>query len=525
VRTQWSKSLFTGDHSWPNRDGRAESPDVVRRREILRGSLAALIGLGLKPSAAWAAFDKDEFVTLDATAQAELIRTGQASAREIVEAAIARIERLNPVVNAVCTTEFDRALDVLSRPLGEGPFAGVPYLIKELTAVNGSRVTYGSRAFQNNIAQNQSAYVDRLLDLGFVVLGRSNSPEFGLLGTTEPILFGATRNPWNPDYNSHGSSGGSAAAVATGIVPMADATDGGGSIRIPASACGVFGLKVSRGRMPRMSPPDVVIDLLAVQHCVSRSVRDSARLFAAMEDRTSGSISPVGLVERPITRGLRIAYSTASGYGAAVHRDCVAAVRSTAELLEELGHRVEEQTFDYSSEAFQHHFMVLWSALAAGAVASVGSRPGRRRLNRTFEPWTLGLADYFQGLPRDAVPTAVEFMSAIAREYEAFHRRYDAYLTPVMAAPPVRNGAHAPDLPYAQLLERVTSQFQFTPIVNAVGACAMSVPLHWSDDGLPIGCHFSAALGNEGELLALAYQLEAARPWANRWAPVSALYQ
>ena len=503
-----------------------ELPDLVRRREILQGSLAAMAGLGLKPSAVLAAFDnRDEFVTLDATAQAELIRTAQVSVREIVEAAIVRIERLNPAINAVCTTEFDRALNGLSTPLGGGPFAGVPYLIKELTDVNGSRVTYGSRAFRDHVAQDQSAYVNRLLELGFVVLGRSNSPEFGLLGTTEPILFGATRNPWNPDYNSHGSSGGSAAAVAAGMVPMADATDGGGSIRIPASACGLFGLKVSRGRMPRIGPPSVVGDLLGVQHCVSRSVRDSARLYAAMEDRTSQSVPPVGLIERPTTRRLRIAYSTTPSYGEAVHPDCVAAVHSTAQLLEELGHRVEERTFDYSPEPFFYHFMVLWGALAAGAATSGGWRPGSPGFDKAFEPWTLGLADYFQSLPDDAIPTAVEFMSGIAREYEAFHRRYDAYLTPVMAAPPVRNGAHAPDLPYEQLLEQLTEQFQFTPIVNAVGGCAMSVPLHWSSDGLPIGCHFSAALGNEGELLALAYQLEAARPWANRWAPVSAFYQ
>ncbi len=489
-------------------------PDLVRRREILQGSLGAIAGLAFKPSAALAAFDnRDEFVTLDATAQAELIRTGQASAHEIVEAAIGRIERLNPAINAVCTPEFEKALESLSNPLGEGPFAGVPYLIKELTRVIGSRATYGSRAFRDNVAQYQSAFVDRLLSLGFVVVGRSNSPEFGLLGTTEPMLFGATRNPWNRDFNAHGSSGGSAAAVAAGMVAMADASDGAGSIRIPASACGLFGLKVSRGRMPRSYRPSVANDLLAVQHCVSRSVRDSARLYAAMEERTSELYAPVGLVERPTTKRLRIAFSTAPSYGEAVHRECVAAVLSTANLLDELGHRVEERTFDYAPELFFDYFMVLWSAMAP------------KVFDEAFEPWTLSLADYFSELPEDALPTAVEFMSGITREYEAFHRRYDAYLTPVMGGPPVRNGDHAPDLPYELLLKRLKEQFQFTPVTNAVGGCAMSVPLYWSNDGLPIGSHFSAAAGGEGKLLALAYQLEAARPWANRWAPLSAFYQ
>jgi amidase len=186
---------------------------------------------------------------------------------------------------------------------------------------------------------------------------------------------------------------------------------------------------------------------------------------------------------------------------------------------------VEERNFDYSPELFWEHASVLFSSLAAESAMFGGWSPGGSGFDEAFEPWTLGQAEYFSGLPDDALPTALEFMSGITREYESFHRKYDAYLTPVMGAPPVRNGAHAPDQPYEQLLARVKEQFQFTQIVNAAGGCAMSVPLYWSSDGLPIGSHFSAAVGSEGKLLALAYQLEAARPWTNRWAPISAFYQ
>lgn len=483
---------------------------MLTRRALLARSIAAATTLAATPVLRTFAAPSDDFWRLDATAQADLVRRGEASALELVNAAIARIERIDPQLNAVVLELFERARSRARRP-GEGPFAGVPFLIKDLDDLAGARTSMGSRLFEGHVATENGPYVEAALATGVIPVGKSNTPEFGLIGTTESIALGACRNPWNRDHTPGGSSGGAGAAVAAGLVPFAHATDGGGSIRIPAACNGLFGLKPSRGR-PGMGAAGP--DAISVQFCVSRSVRDSANLFAATE-RPGGTHAPVGAVRGPSDRRLRIAFSTRSYTGAAPHPDVEAAAQRAARLCSELGHEVVEAAPSVDGPEFIDSFMTTWSALAANVLAMARAR--ELEPEAVLEPWTLGLAAQYAELPAGAYEGAVAHFTALRLAYEAFYDRYDLVLTPTLAAPPIRIGDQAPTVPWAELERRVFDWVAYTPIHNATGSPAMSVPLGTSRDGLPIGIQFAARPGAERTLLELAFELEAAAPWADRW--------
>lgn len=490
---------------------------ITRRALLARtaavAGTAALAAPALRP---WAAFatPADPFWRLDATAQAELVRRGEASALELVNAAIARIEALNPAINAVISPLFKEARAAARGPLAEGPFSGVPYLIKDLDDLAGVPTTGGSRLFADHVAETSSPHVQRSLAAGLIALGKSNVPEFGLLGTTESLLHGPCRNPWNLEHTPGGSSGGAAAAVAAGLVPFAHATDGGGSIRIPAACCGLFGLKPSRGRLGP-GEADAGVDI-SVKHCVSRSVRDSAALFAATEYQGDDAVlPPVGFVRGPSNRRLRIAFSTRTYTGAAPHPQVEAAAQQAAALCARLGHGVEEAAPVVDGEQFVDAFMTVWASGPAALLAEARQR--NLDPESVLEPWTLALADMYAKKPATALADAIAHFRQIEDVYRAFFTRYDMVLTPTLAAPPVRIGEQAPTVAFDDLYERVTGWVAYTPVHNATGNPAMSVPLGWSADGLPIGIQFAAARGEERLLFELAYELEEAAAWTERW--------
>lgn len=487
----------------------------LNRRTFLGTAAASAIVAGAASLRAPFAYAKENFGNLDAMAQAELVRKREVTALELVDAAIARIEAVNPRVNAVVTAFFDKARAAAKGKLPGGPLSGVPYLIKDLDDVAGTRCTSGSRLFANTISQKTSPVPESAIRAGMVILGKSNTPEFGLLGTTESLLLGPCHNPWNLDHSSGGSSGGAAAAVASGMLPVAHASDGGGSIRIPASACGLFGMKPSRGRMNlnlKMAAD------IGVENCVSRTVRDSAMVFSLSED--PAPLKPVGFIRGPSKKRLKIAFGTLNYYGNEPHEDVKAAVDATAKLCADLGHEIVEARNPVSGQAFIDAFLTVWASGPASFVQLAKSRG--LKPEDVLEPWTLGLAEFYARKPKGALQASLAFFADAERKVDAFMAQYDAWLTPVTQTPAPMLGEQAPTVPFDTLYERTVKYVSYTPIHNVAGTPAMSVPLGMSPDGLPIGSQFAAAKGGEGLLYALAYELEEAQPWAGRRAPVFA---
>jgi amidase len=474
--------------------------------------------------------DSDSFVGLDATAMADLVRRGEASATELVAAAIARIERLNPRLNAVVTAAYDEALAAAAGNLPGGPFAGVPFLLKDLrTACAGLRMTDGSRWLGGYVPDYDNVLVGRYRRAGLLPLGRTNSPEFGLLPTTEPALHGPCRNPWDLGHSTGGSSGGAAAAVAAGIVPMAHATDGGGSIRIPAACCGVFGLKPTRGRITFAPDLGDVMSGLVNHHAVTMSVRDSAALLDAVAGPAPGDPYLAPPPERPYAAEvgadpgrLRIAFATTALDGTQ-HPDCVAAVEDAARLCADLGHVVEEARPDLDLGAFGDGFITVFCTGLAWTLEGLARRSGLEPSPERVEPLTWALYQRGRAVSGADYLAAVQALQADTRRLARFLGSHDLWLTPTVAAPPPPLGHFdpAPDDPLRGL-DRAREFIPFTPLANAAGLPAMSVPLCWNAAGLPIGTHFMARLGEEGLLFRLAAQLEAARPWRARRPPVSA---
>jgi amidase len=384
----------------------------------------------------------------------------------------------------------------------------VPYLIKDLNNVAGERTTWGSRFSADTPAIANDLMPQKAIDAGLVIVDKTNTPEFGLLPTTESIRLGPCHNPWNLDCSPGGSSGGAAAAVAAGLVAAAHASDGGGSIRIPSSCCGVFGLKPSRLRM-NLGPENTVLGGTVTENCVSRTVRDNAMLFSLTEDTGDfARFKPIGFVAGPAKRRLRIAFTTTSCNGVEPHPDVKAAVEASAKLCDSLGHTIVPAQNPVNGEAFYEAFLVVWSSLPAMLA--------RRAQSDLFEPYTLELADYFMKLPPDALPKAWAVFKETEAHVDAFMANYDAWLTPVLALPPVRLGELAPTVDPKTLFERRMHYVVYTQIRNVAGTHAMSAPLGMSHEGLPIGSQFAAAKGREDLLYALAYELEAAQPWATR---------
>jgi amidase len=458
---------------------------------------------------------------LDATGVAECIRAKDFTAREALDAAIARVEKVNPQLNFIATPAYDygraRAAAALS-----GPFAGVPTLIKDLLPLAGLPTKYGCRALANFQLPDQSQYADALLGAGLVPLGKSTTPEFGLTATTEPLLGGPTRNPWDVSKSSGGSSGGAAVAVASRAVPIAHASDGGGSIRIPASCNGLFGLKVSRNRTIDARSLEIGI-VLSVNGCVSRSVRDTATWLSVTEQTgPNAELPPTGMVSGPNKQRLRIGLCIADARGRDPDPDVRDAIQDVATLCRDLGHQVREMKLPIDGASFADAFTLAWAAIASAVTKQVQAAAPGMPLEHLLEPLTLGLAERFDGAPAGAFEGAVALLNEAGERYAAMFNDIDVLLTPVLASTPPAIGEVGP-LSGMEGFAKVERYVGYTPLQNAAGAPAISVPLAWSPvSGMPIGAHFSAAKGQERRLLELAYELEQARPWIGRKPAVNA---
>lgn len=454
----------------------------------------------------------------DATEMAAMIRRGDLTALEAVDTAIARAEAAQPKLNFLVTQMFDQARARAKAGNLSGPFAGVPYLIKDMYDVEGAPTRHGSRCTALlPPAKSTAPYVKALEAAGLISIGKSALGEFGYLPSTEPLAFGPTRNPWNLALSPGGSSGGAAAAVAAGVVPFADAADGGGSIRIPASACGLFGLKPSRGRLIGQQPASATFEL-TVEHGLTRSVRDSAALFAATEQSQAG-LSPVGHVTGPSKQRLRVGYLVDSISGRKPDRDVMAGLEASAKLMEGLGHRVEPTAWPFDGDRFTEDFGTVWIVGAANVVGLIRKVLGREPDETVLEPFTLEMGRRASELPAGALEAATARLTADAAAYDAWFNRFDVILSPVLLTPPGPIGQITGAVPADVLIERMSAFGDHTTVHNLAGAPAMSVPLHWTQSGLPVGMQFAARRGQERMLFELAYELETARPWADRRPP------
>lgn len=463
----------------------------------------------------------NELGDLDATALAQLVEKKEVTPLELVEQAIERIEAKNPVLNAVVMPMFDEARRLAKTELPQGPFTGVPFLLKDLLgAYAGVPLSFGSSVMKDYVPKQDSELTRRFKRAGLIVLGKTNTPELGILPTTEPALFGPAKNPFDPTRMTGGSSGGSAAAVASGMVPMAHGNDGGGSIRIPASCCGLFGMKPTRGRNPL--GPDVgdIMNGLVVEHVVTRSVRDSARLLDAIHGPDVGAPYVAPEPRRPFAedaarepRRLRIAFSVRASTGVAIDPECVRAVHETVKLLEELGHQVEEAEPELDAPLLNHAFIAVWAAGVAADLKKIEAMNVEVR-DEDLEPLTRGLRDMGSAVSAADYLNAVAVLQGVGRGMGRFLVRYDAWLTPTLASPPLPLGSFEREDDPMYGLARSAEFVPFTPIANVSGQPAMSVPLFRTASGLPVGSHFVGRFGQEGALFSLAAQLEKARPWS-----------
>ncbi len=470
----------------------------------------------------------DEIADLDATAQAELVRRKEVTPAELVSAAISRIEALNPKLNAVIVPLYEQARAAAASPPNGATFAGVPFLLKDLVAeYAGAPLSDGSAFLAgHNVSTEDSELVRRYKRAGLIILGKTNSSEFGLLPTTEPDRFGPTRNPWNTERGTGGSSGGSAVAVATGMVAAAHANDGGGSIRIPASCCGLVGLKPTRGRNSLGPNYGDIGSGIICEHVVTRSVRDSAAIL----DATAGSIAGDPYAPAPPERAfadevgretgrLRIGLGTVPLTGVPAHGDCIAAAESAARLCEDLGHEVAEASPRVDSERLFKSFGILMAGYLCWAIDDWARRTGRTPSEESFEAVTWQMYRNGKKQTGGGYLMAVEDLQRVARDFAGFFVDHDVWLTPTLARPPVPLGyfGYAPET-RRQHIERLGHFTGFTLIANATGQPAISLPLQWSGDGLPIGVQLTGRYGDEAPLIRLAAQLEQARPWA-AWRP------
>jgi amidase len=481
----------------------------------------------------------EDLAKMDATAQAELVRSGEASPRELVEAAIARVEAVNPELNAVIHELFEQGVEEASSPeLPDGPFKGVPFLFKDLgAAYAGQPLHLGMKLLKEAgfRAPVDTTLAERFRAAGFVVIGKTNTPELGILPTTEPEAYGASRNPWNTDHTTGGSSGGSGAAVASGMVPVAHANDGGGSIRIPASANGLVGLKPTRQRISEGPMIGDNMTGLTVELALSHTVRDTAAILDAVEGAAPGDpyVAPAPLrpyvEELEANRTLRIGVQADPPVpGLDSDPECVAAVETARKLLESLGHTVEDsspvdpqlaETLD-----LEDSFMTRWAAGQAATLDQLAMIVGREITADDVEPLTWALAEVGRERSSARYLSDVGLHQLVARGIAAwFEGGYDLLLTPTMAEPPVPLGTydqHAGDP--LDAFRRAVPAGAFTAIFNSTGQPAISLPLHWTADELPIGIQLVAPFGREDLLIDVAAQLEREQPWIERRPPVFA---
>lgn len=486
--------------------------------------------------------DFQEYRRHDGIGLAAAVAAGHCSADTLLTLAAERAAAVNPVLNALVIDMMDLARQRVAGPLS-GPFAGVPFLIKDILQDHaGVLSTAGCRAFRDRVAQEDAYMVRRWRDAGLVMFGKTATPELALKGYTESTLYGATRNPWNPALTPGGSSGGAAAAVAAGIVPMAGANDGGGSIRIPAAMCGLVGLRPSRGRVSVGPAQAEVWEGANSDGIVCRSLRDAAHMLDVMAGPEPGEPYPQALpgqpwaeTLRPPDRPLRIAFSRRSPLGTPVDPEIVSALDTTVSWLEDLGHRVEEAAPAIDGGALAQAFFVMYFGQAAATVGealAAGARPS------DFELDTRALALIGETLSAGDYVRAHRKWNGFGRQLAAFYERYDLYLTPTLAQPPAEIGSQQMPAWQAAALkpvlalglgraltasgavepmaEQQLARVPFTQLANLTGTPSMSLPLHQSSQGLPIGMLFNAPMGREDRLLQLGVQLESAHPWFDR---------
>jgi amidase len=490
-----------------------------------------------------------EYGRYDALGLAELVRTGQLAPAELLEEALARTAQVNPKINAVIHLMEGRAREALATGLPDGPFRGVPFLIKDLiTGYAGEPMRCGSRLLKDFVPPEDEELTRRYKAAGLVIFGKTNTPEFGVTNVTEPELFGPTLNPWNLERTPSGSSGGSAAAVAARIVPAANANDGGGSIRTPASNCGLVGLKPSRGRNPTgPQAPDVWWGFIG-EHVVTRTVRDSAALLDATAGDYPQQLMRLPAAERPFleeTRRepgrMRIAFSYDPGLGKTLHPENRKALEATTAGLDRLGHEIVEVHLPLPPESFVEGYAALVSADVAATLRMAKTIVGREATSDDVELATWVLARMGEAQSAADVASAMWTMQTFSRQWLAWSSAFDVLLTPTVGVPPMPIGAYRLSalqrqglklltaLPAGALLSqrsKVVEAFEpvfeaspYTMVANVTGQPSMSLPLHWTADGLPMGMLFTARIGDEATLFRLAAQLEQAMPWGGRIAP------
>lgn len=505
----------------------------MSRREVVAGTVAAAGLAAAAPALSKGKASKSASLIQehDALGLADLVRRKQVTPTELLDMSIAATEAVNPKINFLAQNHYDYGRAAIARGLPDGPFTGVPWLIKDLnTYIAGLQTGQGSRYYANNRATETSELVKRYERAGLVIFGKTTTPEFGLTPTTESAATGATRNPWNTGHITGGSSGGAAAAVAAGVLPAAHATDGGGSIRIPASCCGLFGIKPSRGRVPMGPPRTEGWGGLAVHHAVSRSVRDSAALLDATHGIEPGSRYGAPTPERPyleeVTREpgkLRIAMSVVPMSGSPVDPEVVEATRAAARLCESLGHHVEEAGPKLDLAAISEAAYTIISASVAAELIAREAATGIKPNLDVVEPVTLAYYEMGKKMTGVAFARSNGSLQAAAITIARFMENYDILLNPTLAAPPEKLGILGLSPKDVQSYYSAVGNFTpFTGIHNQTGQPSMSVPLAMSKSGLPIGVMFSARYGDEAMLFRLAGQLERAAPWAGRRAPLQA---
>jgi amidase len=489
--------------------------------------------------------DYADYKQYDALGLAELISRKEVSAAEVLEAAISRADAVNPSINAIVHTMYGKAREAVHSKLPDGPFSGVPFLMKDLElSLAGEPMRSGCVGMKHYTPRTDSYAVQRMKQAGLVIFGKTNTPEFGVTPYTEPALFGPTRNPWNTAFSPGGSSGGSAAAIASGIVPMATAGDGGGSIRIPASACGLFGLKPSRGRISLGPEHGEAWSGLVASFALSRTVRDSAAFLDVLHGPEPGDPYIIKAPERPyleeINRNpgkLRIAYSIQHPFEEKIDPECLTAINNTVALLQSLGHEVEEIPLPYGEDILTKTFFMLVGDVAAD-IKAMGKLRGKpfKKEDVELNTWLLNLLG--KAYRASDVVTAHQEWNTISRRFGEIHRTYDLWMCPTLSRPPISIGAlqnsaletfalkagiqlglvkYFKGTKIVEIIaKRTFSYIPYTPIANMTGQPSMSVPLHWSANGLPIGVMFTGRMCEEDLLIRLAAQLEQAHPWKDR---------
>jgi len=487
-----------------------------------------------------------EYDQYDGLGLAQLVREKKISPVELCDEAISRIEKINPALNAVVTPMFDIGRTAAKKELPEGPFTGVPFLLKDLLGpYAGVRFTSGCRAYKDYVPDYDSEMVRRYKQAGLNTLGKTNTPEFGLMGITEPELFGPTRNPWNIEHTPGGSSGGSAAAVASGMVPLASGGDGGGSIRIPSCYCGLLGLKPSRGRTPTGPKVGEWWQGAAVEHVLTRSVRDSAAMLDAVCGADAGAPYIIKPPDRPYSEeinrepgSLKIAFNTESPLGTGTHDYCKQAVYEIAKMLEALGHKVEEAKPELDGIKLANSYFTMYFGETAADIKLAETVLKKKVGRKDFEITTWFFGELGHRYSAGDFVEAIREWDIAARIMGQFHLKFDLYLTPTVAFPAAKIGELLPK-PYEKAAAKIISILKlgalarasgmvnqiamqtlaktpFTQLANFTGQPAMNVPLNWDKNNMPCGVQFIAPFGDEATLFRLAAQLEKAKPWFNK---------